>query len=1410
MIILSVMVVSAMLLSSFAMIPVKGEASASTSALAGTSPAVPAVPGAPRNLVADQGPGFVWLLWNHPDTNGDQLIKKYYIYRGTSQGGETPLDSIFVGATEFDGVTFSGLNLYNDTTAAVGLTYWYKITASSDAGNSSFSNEVSATPSNSGTLPSAPSITAYNMKYGAWLNWSAPVSNGSSPVRFYYLERDDGIVTRSVDTYSFQQFGIIDEDATYIKPGHTYNYHIRAINSFGSGAQGSVSVFIGGTLSVPSAPELTATGGNSVVALYWSQPDDPSSIGFTQYKVYRSFPGSSSFTFLQNVSSSYSFSGSYTDTAVSNGNNYYYKVVAENANGLGAYSNIANATPEALSGVNLGAYPGNNQVLLAWYPLTYYTGYNLYKSTTPGGQGSTPFITLPPSPMTWFDNDTDNGQTYYYKIQGTTGAINGTLSAEVSVTPGPGSAPSTPTLLATPDSSSISLYSPINSSSIVLWWEVYRGDTPGGEGSTPYDNQSNLDSLPMYLYILSYLPFYSQLGYNINFLDYQDGNVTDDVNQYYTVRAHNMYGWSEFSNEATAFSSPTGDVPDPVSDLTATGETGGIRVTWSKPTYQGTANMLNYVLLRNSSKPQEIIPGYWFNWTAVSWNLTGSSLIYMFAMFQWYGLGPQSYLDTNVVPGLTYKYIVLANNEYGISYDLRNGFSNEASAQATGSGTLPSAPQNLVATAGPGYVVLTWTAPSNAGTPAFTAYDIYRSTSSGSYGAPIAQVPAGTLTYNNTGLTGGTPYFFVVKAVNTAGSSPASNQQTAVPSIPPRVPGAPSGLVANAGVGFVLLNWTAPSDAGNPAFTRYDIYRGTSSGVFGSPIGNVVAGTLSFNDTTPVAGTPYFYVVKAFNTAGPSLASNEVTATAVLGPQVPTASRNLTASSGDNYVLLSWIAPLNSGNPAFTRYDIYRGATLGSVAYLANVTESTLTFNDTTALNGITYVYIVKAVNTAGSSPASNDVSATPNVPPGAPGGLVATTGAGYILLNWTAPSNPGDPAFTIYSIYRSESSGVLGSNIGNVSAGTVVFNDTTAIAGTPYYYVVKAANNAVGPASNEATATATPGPQAPSAVMSIGSTHGSNWVNLFWQMPANPGNPAFTRYDIYRGANIDTLTYLANVTSTTQTYNDITALNGNTYIYSVKAVNTVGASPFGTYLTVNLPVPGTPPGTPTGLSAVGHRNYITLSWTAPTDVGSGISNYLVYRGTTAGGEGSVPIASVTGTTFQDNSAVAGTPYFYKVKANNSYGQSTFSNEATGTALANTAPSAPQSFTATAGVDKVTLAWLAPADNGGSAVTSYQIFRSIGGGAAAQIGSVAGSILTFVDTTGTAGTSYTYYVKAVNEIGAGTQSASQSATPQPSGGGTDNTILYAGIVIVIVVIVAILAFVMMRRPKTPPTPPKTP
>ena len=115
----------------------------------------------------------------------------------------------------------------------------------------------------------------------------------------------------------------------------------------------------------------------------------------------------------------------------------------------------------------------------------------------------------------------------------------------------------------------------------------------------------------------------------------------------------------------------------------------------------------------------------------------------------------------------------LADKEFHI-FDLKWPLAN---------GTLapkPSAPQNLQATAGDGYVKLTWEPPASNGGSAITAYKIYRGTSSGgeSY---LTQVDGDTLEYNDTSVTNGQTYYYYVTAVNSVGESAKSNEVSATP-----------------------------------------------------------------------------------------------------------------------------------------------------------------------------------------------------------------------------------------------------------------------------------------------------------------------------------------------------------------------------------------------------------------------------------------------------------------------------------------------------------------------------------------------------------------------------------------------------------------------------------------------------
>jgi fibronectin type 3 domain-containing protein len=158
------------------------------------------------------------------------------------------------------------------------------------------------------------------------------------------------------------------------------------------------------------------------------------------------------------------------------------------------------------------------------------------------------------------------------------------------------------------------------------------------------------------------------------------------------------------------------------------------------------------------------------------------------------------------------------------------------------------------------------------------------------------------------------------------------------------------------------------------------VYRSTTAGGEGSaPVATGVTGT-SFVDSPLSNGTTYYYTVQAVNAVGPGPQSAEANAT----PQAtaPTAPLALMASAGNGSVSLSWSVPASDGGSPVTGYDVYRGTTPGGegrTPLASGVT--TASYTDNAVANGTTYYYAVAAVNTVGSSPQSNEASATPQVP---------------------------------------------------------------------------------------------------------------------------------------------------------------------------------------------------------------------------------------------------------------------------------------------------------------------------------------------------------------------------------------------------------------------------------------------
>ena len=191
--------------------------------------------------------------------------------------------------------------------------------------------------------------------------------------------------------------------------------------------------------------------------------------------------------------------------------------------------------------------------------------------------------------------------------------------------------------------------------------------------------------------------------------------------------------------------------------------------------------------------------------------------------------------------------------------------------------------------------------------------------------------------------------------------------------------------------------------------------------------------------------------------------------------------------------------------------------------------------------------------------------------------------------------------------------------------------------------------------------------------------------------------------------------------------------------------------------------------GVPTSVSAVGGNARIDLTWAAPTDNGgSAITGYKVYRDTTTN---PTTLLTTLGNvlSYADTTTSNGTTYYYRVKAVNAVGDSSFSSNTSATPQAPPAlPSVPLSLDAVSGDSLIRLTWAAPASDGNSTITGYKIYRDTTTNPTTLLTTV-GNVLLYTDSTATNDVFYYYRVKATNAIGDSNFSDQDFAAPSQPG-----------------------------------------
>ena len=303
--------------------------------------------------------------------------------------------------------------------------------------------------------------------------------------------------------------------------------------------------------------------------------------------------------------------------------------------------------------------------------------------------------------------------------------------------------------------------------------------------------------------------------------------------------------------------------------------------------------------------------------------------------------------------------------------------------------------------------------------------------------------------------------------------------------------------------------------------------------------------------------------------------------------------------------------------------------------------------------------------------------------------------------------------------------------------------------AGMTTQYLRDSAGNLTGPTLQEAVFAGTVNPGNIVAVREILAGTGGTDTAVF--------SGPLSNYSIVSTAA--TATELAKVT-VTQTGADVVGQGASDGIDTLRNIERLQF----TDQVVSMQVPNAP----TIGSATAGNTSATVTFTAPAaNASSPITGFEVVVNT-----GGVAVRTDTGIAASATSATVtgltnGTSYTFQVRAVNQFGAGSFSAASNAVTPSAAAPAPPTAVTATAGAASATVAWTAPANDGGSPITGSQIEVRRGTTVVTTV-SFANAATSQVVTGLTNGTQYTFVVRAVNAAGPGARSAPSNAITTPN------------------------------------------
>ena len=908
---------------------------------------------------------------------------------------------------------------------------------------------------------------------------------------FYRLANDAGIDCRIITGKAYNRDGAADHawnivrmadgkyyclDATWDAGSDPkdYDYFLKGLTSFSRDHQAETDKLntpywtqyqsrtsaADYKASSPQLPAPTVTGGNDSQGrptLKWNAV-----IGAAKYEVYRALSKDGTYTKYSTTTGT-----SYTNTGyIENGNTYYYKVRALDANGTaGAWSSIVSVTyKQILSAPTVtGGNDNQGRPTLKWNAVSGAAKYEVYRARSEDGD----YIKYSTVTGTSYTNISyiENGNTYYYKVRalksdGTAGAWSSVVSVTYKQT-----LPA-PTVTGGKDSQGRPTLK-WNAVSGAAKYEVYRARSKDGD----------------------YIKYSTVTGTSYTNTSYiENGNT-----YYYKVRALDASGtagaWSSIVS-VTYRAASTGT-------LSAPSVTGG-KDSQGRPTlkWNAVSGAAKYEVYRARSKDGDYIKYSTVtgtSYTNISYIENGNTYYYKVRALKsdgtagaWSSVVSVTYKQTlsaptvtggndaqgrptltwNAVTGAAKYEVYRARSKDGTysKYSTTTGTAYTNSSYLTSGATYYYKVRALDANgnAGPYSAVVSVTCRLKLSAPTVTGgndaqgrptlkwnavtgaakYEVYRARSKDGDYIKYSTV-TGTSYTNTSYIESGNTYYYKVRALGSDGTAGPDSTPVSVTYKAPF--GAPLVTGSKDSQGRPALKWDKVTDA-----AKYEVYRARSKDGTYSLMSTQSA--TGYTNTSYLAnGTTYYYKVRALKANGTASAYSSVVTITYGTVPTPAAPAMRSAKADSAGITVSWDTAANA-----VTYNVYRTADAGSSwTQVASSVKGT-SYKDTTVQKGVKYGYKVRGVAADGKTlgpMSSTGVTAKVTAASTTPDYVKLTSAkrvTGGIQLTWESAADA-----KTYNVYR-KVDGASGWTLLASSVSGTTYKDTSGKSGTTYAYTVR------------------------------------------------------------------------------------------------------------------------------------------------------------------------------------------------------------------------------------------------------------------------------------------------------------------------------------------------------------------